>query len=119
MFNMKKLLNEARRRQRIIVYPEAGFSDRIIEAVKVLNKKKIVKPILIGDESSLIVRHKELSGFTIINPKTSALREKFIKKLKKKLKNLCLIHTTLQRFWLMKGLQMVWLEEQSVPRLET
>jgi phosphotransacetylase len=68
MFKMKKLLAEAKRRQRTIVYPEAGFSDRIIEAVKILNKKKIVKPILIGDESALVVRHKELSKFTIINP---------------------------------------------------
>lgn len=81
MFDMKSLLKEAKRKQRTIVYPEAGFSDRIIEAVKILNKKKIVKPILIGDESSIIVRHKELSGFTIINPKTSSLREKFVKKL--------------------------------------
>ena len=87
MFKMKKLLKEAKRRQRTIVYPEAGFSDRIIEAVKKLNKKKIVKPILIGDESSLIVRHKDLSGFTIINPKTSALREKFVKKLLQKRKD--------------------------------
>lgn len=87
MFKMKKLLNEAKRRQRSIVYPEAGFSDRIIEAVKKLKKEKIVNPILIGDESSLIVRHKELSGFTIINPKTSNLREKFVKKLLAKRKD--------------------------------
>lgn len=87
MFEMKKLLKEAKRRQRTIVYPEAGFSDRIIEAVKILKKKKIVDPILIGDESSIIVRHKELSGFTIINPKTSSLREKFVKKLLTKRKD--------------------------------
>jgi len=87
MFKMKNLLKEASRRQRTIVYPEAGFSDRIIEAVKKLKKEKIVNPILIGDESSLIVRHKELSGFSIINPKTSSLREKFVKKLMQKRKD--------------------------------
>jgi len=87
MFKMKKLLKEAKRRQRTIVYPEAGFSDRIIEAVKILKKKKIVNPILIGDESALMVRHKELKGYTIINPKTSSLRDKFVKKILAKRKD--------------------------------
>ena len=87
MFKMKDLLALAKKKNRTIVFPEAGFSDRTIEAVKYLNKKKIVNVILIGDESSLIVRHKELSGFTIINPKTSQLREKFVKKLMLKRKD--------------------------------
>jgi len=81
MFKMKNLLAMAKRRNKTIVFPEAGFSDRTIEAVKFLNKKKIVNVILIGDESSLIVRDKALSGFTIINPKTSQLRGKLAKKL--------------------------------------
>lgn len=87
MFKMKHLLAEAKRRQRTIVYPEAGFSDRIIQAVKKLDKMKIVKPILIGDESALVIRDKELSGFTIINPKTSSLREKFVEIIMKKRKD--------------------------------
>lgn len=87
MFKMKNLLALAKKKNRTIVFPEAGFSDRTIEAVKYLHKKKIVKVILIGDESSIVVRHKELSGYTIINPKTSQLKEKFVKKILQKRKD--------------------------------
>lgn len=79
MFNLKKLYAKARAKGKSIVFPEAGFSDRIIKAAKILKKKKICNPILIGDESSLVIRDKSLIDFTIMNPKTSQLKAKVAK----------------------------------------
>ena len=76
MFNIKSLYKKARSKNKSIVFPEAGFSDRILTAVKYLQKKKICTPILIGDESSLVIRDKSLISFTIMNPKTSPLKVK-------------------------------------------
>ena len=39
MFNMKNVLEKARKRQKTIVFPEVSFSDRTIEAVKILQKQ--------------------------------------------------------------------------------
>lgn len=77
----KYLINLARQKKKTIVFPEAAFSDRIMQAAKIINKKKIAKLILIGDESDLVLRYKKLEGFTIISPKTSDLTETFAEKL--------------------------------------
>ncbi len=87
MFNIKKLYAKARAKGKTIVFPEAGFSDRIISAVKILAKKKICTPILIGDESSLVIRDKSLVNFTIMNPKTSPLKNKVAKHILSKRKD--------------------------------
>lgn len=72
MFSEKKLIEKAKKRYKTIVFPEASISERTIEAVKFLNKKKIVKVVLLGDESALVLRYKDqIKGMTVINPKTS------------------------------------------------
>ena len=71
MNKLKDILKEAKKKDKIIVFPEAGCSDRIINAAQILNKQKIAKVVLLGDESSLVLRYKNLQGMTIINPKTS------------------------------------------------
>lgn len=80
----KQLLKLAKRKNKTIVFPEAGFSDRIIEASQILAHKKICKVILLADESALLLRFKKLSGVTIINPKTSDLKDKFVEILLQK-----------------------------------
>lgn len=66
----KSILNLAKKYNKTIVFPEAAFSDRIVKAVFYLKKHKICDIILIGDESSLVMQHKKLKNFKIINPKT-------------------------------------------------
>ena len=76
MFSEKQILKLAKQRQKSIVFPEASFSNVVMEAAMDLNKKKIVKVILLGDESALVLRYKEkIKGMTIINPKTSDVYE--------------------------------------------
>lgn len=81
MFDTKRLFARARAKNKTIIFPEAGFSDRTIEAVKILHKKKICNVILVGDESGFIIRDKSLSKFTIMNPKTCPLKSKLAKHL--------------------------------------
>ncbi len=81
MFDIKNLLKRAKQRNKTIIFPEAGFSDRTIEAVKFLKKKNICNVILVGDESSLAIRDKSLVKFTIMNPKTCPLKNKLVKHL--------------------------------------
>ena len=87
MFDIKNLYKRAKAKNKTIIFPEAGFSDRVIEAAKFLQKKKICKVILVGDESSLIIRDKSLVKFTIMNPKTCPLRPKLVKHLISKRKD--------------------------------
>ena len=68
------------------VFPEAGFSDRTLEAIKIIQKKKIAKPILIGDESALVLRDKKLAEFQIIDPSTFQASGELVKKLYEKRK---------------------------------
>ena len=82
----KDLLKRAKRLGKTIVFPEVGFSDRTIEAVKYIQKKGIAKPILIGDESALALRDKKLIDFPIINPKTFAQRDEMVQNLYEKRK---------------------------------
>ena len=88
MFSEKNILKIAKRNQKSIVFPEASFSNEIMEAAMILNKKKIVKVILLGDESALVLRYKDkLKGMTIINPKTSDVYEDLVNLLYEKRKD--------------------------------
>ena len=71
----KYLITKARGRQKTIVFPEAGFSDRIVEAARIVRDKGIAKVILVGDESSLVLRYKNLEKMQIRNRKTDAETE--------------------------------------------
>ncbi|MEG1751529.1 MAG: phosphate acyltransferase [Clostridia bacterium] len=79
MFCVKSILCQAKNKCKTIVFPEAGFSERIVTAGKILAKKQLVKVVFIGDESALILRYKNLKGITIINPKTSSHHDRFVK----------------------------------------
>ena len=80
--NIEKILKiEAKKKYKTIVFPEAGFSDRIVEAAKIISKQKIAKVILIADESAFALRFKNFKDVTIINPKTSELTESLAEKL--------------------------------------
>lgn len=82
--NLKKqIFNMAKQDVKKIVFPEASFSDKIIEAVRFVVKKGIAKAILIGDESALYLRYSSLESenLQIINPKTSDLRTDFAKEI--------------------------------------
>lgn len=84
---IKDFYKKAKTLQKTIVFPEAGFSDRTIEAVKYIQKKGIAKPILIGDESALVLRDKKLIEFQIINPKTFPQKDALAKRLYAKRKD--------------------------------
>jgi len=81
MFKIENVLKEAKMRQKTIVFPEVSFSDRTVEAVKILRKKKIVKVLLVGDASALILRDKMFEKFDIVNPVTFPDRQKLVKTL--------------------------------------
>ncbi len=86
MFKIKNLLKAAKDRQKTIVFPEASFSDRTVEAAKILQKEKIVKVLLVGDASALILRDKCFEKFDIANPITFPERAKLVKTLYEKRK---------------------------------
>lgn len=86
MFKVKKLFEEARKKHKTIVFPEASFSDRTVEAVKILQKKKYVKVLLVGDASALILRDRIFEKFDIVNPVTFPERNKLVKTLYEKRK---------------------------------
>ena len=79
----KSLTKNAKKKQKAIVFPEVAFSDRVLKAVLYLGKHKICQPILIGDESSIIMQNKKLNNFKIINPKTSGLTQDLANELYK------------------------------------
>lgn len=84
---VKHLYKKARQLKKTIVFPEASFSDRTIEAIKYIQKKGIARPILIGDESALVLRDKSLIDYQIINPKTFQGRDELVKRLYDKRKD--------------------------------
>ncbi len=83
---IKDLYKKAKALQKTVVFPEAGFSDRTLEAVKYIQRKKIAKPVLIGDESALVLRDKSLAQFQIISPSTFASRDELVKCLYEKIR---------------------------------
>lgn len=87
MFSEKNIINQAIKKEKTIVFPEAGFCERVIEAARIINKRKIAKVILLGDESALVLRYKDkIKGMTIINPKTSTIFEILVEVLLSKRK---------------------------------
>lgn len=84
---IKELYKKAKSLQKTIVFPEVAFSDRTIEAVKLIQKKGIAKPILIGDESALILRDKKLAEFQIISPQNFQGKDELAKRLYQKRKD--------------------------------
>ncbi len=86
MFKIERLVEEAKKKQKTIVFPEASFSDRTIDAAKILQKKGIVKVLLVGDASALILRDKSLEKFNIVSPITFPDRQKLVKTLYEKRK---------------------------------
>ena len=81
MFNVKTLIKKAKKEQKTIVFPEASFSERTQKAVEYLLKKKIAKVILLGDPETFKSFPCNLHGATVINPKSSDLRQEFVAKL--------------------------------------
>ena len=77
----KKVIRLAKQNKKSIVFPEAGFSERIIQAVLKMAKYKICNPILIGDKNDLINKCHKLSKFTIIDPKTFSKTNELAEKL--------------------------------------
>ncbi len=78
---VKQLLAKASKLEKSIVFPEAEISDRILKAVEIILKKKVAKPILLGDEEKILAKGYKLTGATIINPAKSELIEEFAAKL--------------------------------------
>lgn len=79
----KQIFSMAQQDVKTIVFPEAGFSDRIIEAVKIATQKGLARAIILGDKSALFLRYSSLEdkNLQIVNPKTSELREVFIQEM--------------------------------------
>ena len=78
---VKQLLAKASKLEKSIVFPEAEISDRILKAVEIILKKKVAKPILLGDEEKILAKGYKLTGATIINPAKSELVDEFAAKL--------------------------------------
>jgi phosphotransacetylase len=80
----KHIFTMAQQDLKTIVFPEAGFSDKVIQVIRIVAQNKIAKVVLIGDESALYMRYNSLEGdyVKIINPKTSELRKEFLETLK-------------------------------------
>lgn len=87
MFKIEKILDDAKKLQKTIVFPEVSFSDRTAQAVKILQKKKIVKVLLVGDASALSIRDKAFEKFEIVSPVTFPDRDKLVKALYEKRKD--------------------------------
>lgn len=86
MLKEKDIFREAKKRQKTIVFPEVSFSDRTFEAVKFLQKKGIVKVLLVGDASAMLLRDKAFEKFEIVSPVTFAERDRLVKTLYEKRK---------------------------------
>lgn len=81
MFKVEDLLDKAKVLNKTIVFPEADYSPRVLEAVEIVLKKNIAKVILLGDPDSLTKKSDKIKNATIINPKTSDLMPEFVDKL--------------------------------------
>ena len=79
----KQIFAMAKQDIKTIVFPEASFSDKIMQAVKIIVQKKLAKIILIGDETAMYLRYSSVnsSDLKIINSKTSSLKEEVAQKL--------------------------------------
>ncbi len=77
---MKQITEKAKSMSRKLVFPE-GTEERTIKAAKILRDEKIVIPVLIGDNSKIQEKAREidvdLTGIDIADPKTSSYMEDF------------------------------------------
>ncbi len=66
----KLLITKAKKNKKTIVFPEAGFSKRIVEAGLIIAKKGIANVVFIGDKDVLCkqINPKYLNKITIYNP---------------------------------------------------
>ena len=72
----KQIFAMAKQDLKTLVFPEANFSDKIMQAVKIITDKKLAKVILIGSQSNLFARYSSLenSYLKIIDPFATDLR---------------------------------------------
>ena len=65
------LIDKAKAKNKKIVFPEAEFSPRIIEAVKIIANEKIAQPLLIGNTEKIkLALGEKYDNVTIIDPKS-------------------------------------------------
>lgn len=81
MFKVDDLLEKAKVLNKTIVFPEADYSERVLNAVEIVLEKNIANVILLGDPNSLAKKSSKLKNATIINPKNSDLMPEFVEKL--------------------------------------
>lgn len=81
MFNVQKLIKQAKVLNKTIVFPEADNSERVLKAAEIIIKKKIAKVVLLGDPDSLSKKSSKLGDAVIINPENSDLMKEFVDKL--------------------------------------
>ena len=81
MFKVEDLFDKAKVLNKTIVFPEADYSPRVLEAVEIVLQKNIAKVILLGDPDSLTKKSDKIKNATIINPKVSDLMPEFVDKL--------------------------------------
>lgn len=64
------LIDKAKVKYKKIVFPEAEFSPRIIEAVKIIAREKIAQTVLVGDQAKITCNlGQTLANVTIVDPK--------------------------------------------------
>ncbi len=79
----KQIFKMAQQDAKTLVFPEAGYSNRIVEAVRIGTSKNLFKAILLGDESEMFLKHGSLANenIEIINYEKSNLKETFAKEI--------------------------------------
>lgn len=77
---LQDMIEFAKSRHNRIVFPE-GEDDRVIEAAKILQEEKIVFPVLLGEEGTIISKAEKIgldvSRVELINPKNSVFLSEF------------------------------------------
>ncbi|HUA16748.1 MAG TPA: NADP-dependent malic enzyme [Verrucomicrobiae bacterium] len=80
----RTMIHKAQANPKQVVFPE-GDNEKILRACHVLVEEKIAKPILLGDETRIQNRARELgvnlSTMQIVDPSTSEHREAYIQEL--------------------------------------
>lgn len=79
---VQKIIIQAKKFPKRIVFPESE-DKRIIKAVEIIARKKIARPILLGDPKTLSKKFtkKILSKIKIINPKDAPNKKRYIKEM--------------------------------------
>jgi malate dehydrogenase (oxaloacetate-decarboxylating)(NADP+) len=77
---MRALVSKAQKHPKRVVFPE-GEHERILRAVQIVLDEGIAQPILLGDPKAIqeraSARKLELTGAVVIDPRTSAHRERY------------------------------------------